>query len=104
MAVEVRILSGNDSLERHQDAIRKAESRGFRLLSIACGVSSSFRANLITFVPDVVTPPKPITLENLAGALTGQQQQDRLNTDARELVCYGSLYVSGVIMNVVALR
>jgi hypothetical protein len=104
-ALETLDVSG--SLGDHQGLLRRHEAQGYRLLSLAAGLMEGRRANIVTFAQDPAAaegPGTPLILEVIEAGLPRDGQQERLHVPAREIVCYGTLYVGGRAQNVVAHR
>lgn len=105
MPVTLRILNANDTLADHQEALRQAEELSYVLLSLTIGRESGNRANLVTFSQGAATTPAvPISLNVVDGDLDQAAQEAKLNTEGKEIVCYGSLYVRGLGCNILAYR
>jgi hypothetical protein len=103
MAVTLEILDAEVGLVAHQNAVRRAEERGFTLLSFGAGRVEGTRGNLVLF-DQTPAPATPITLRIVAGGLDANEQEEELNEIGAPIVAYGSLYVGGKLTNVVAHR
>ncbi len=105
MSVTLEILSSNATLTSLEATIKRAESRGYRLISITTGFESGSRANLLTLLQGSGGPPSaPLSLEIVNGGSNKDQQEAKLNSSGKQVVCYGSLYVEGQPQNVAAYR
>ena len=104
MEITLRTPDTTQTLANHQTALRQTEALGLRLLSLTTGQITGRRANIVTFVQQDNAPTTPLTLEVVDGALDQDAQEGNLNRPGRELVCYGSLFVSSTARNVAAWR
>jgi hypothetical protein len=103
MAVRVRILDSQGSLAMHEATIAQQEELSFELVALAAGRAGGQNASLLTLGFAAAAPPK-IHLMLVDGNLTDREQEALLNTQAPNLVCYGTLFVEGVLRNVAAFR
>jgi len=105
MSVTLRTLDATATLAGLQQAIRQAEELGFRLNSFMAGRAGGRPANLVTLLQATAgVEPTPLDLEIIDGSLSQDDQEARLNASAKEIVCFGSLYVEGQARNVAAYR
>jgi len=105
MALKLETVSATATLAGIRDSLRYQETLHFRLVSISTGLVGGQRANLVLFRNALGAPAvKPLELQDVDGALPVDQQQAALNAAGFDVVCYGSLYVSGAARNIAARR
>jgi hypothetical protein len=107
MPIALETLDVSGSLAEHQALLRHHEAQGYRLLSLAAAIMGGGAANVATFTQDpaVAEPPDAqLVLETVDGELSRDAQQGRLNGPARDIVCYGTLFVENQRQNVFAER
>ena len=106
MAVSLDILDANASLASLEATLQQTEADlRFTLLSFAAGMVTGQRGNIVTFQHrGAAAAPAQVSLQVVDGGLSKDEQEAKLNTSGKVVVCYGSLYVAGQPQNVVALR
>ena len=105
MPIILRPLGADSDLDALTREIRRIETLGFELVSIAAGQMGGLADNLGTFRDTTGDrPTRPIQLEVIAGSLGQDDQEAKLIAPGRDCVCYGTLFVSKAQKNVAAFR
>jgi hypothetical protein len=104
MAVTLETLAADAALDAHQRVIRRAETRGYTLISLSAGRVGGQRGNLLLLDQTPAPAGAPVTLRSVGDGVAREQQEALLNGLGATIIGFGSVYVGGRLTNVVAYR
>ncbi len=108
MSIKLETLDANASLSSLENTIRQSEALGFEMITLARGIVDNIPSNTLTLRRrSPGDGPAPLTLIRVNRGLSLLEQETDValgETNAKKLISYSAVFVSGAETNVAVYR